>query len=152
MQVETLRDVLHWTREFHQYLANCLQHCVDKNESERAKLLLNYLGEHEQKLVNVVEGFENTANESILNTWCYEYFDKHPIKSHKQCEGQFSQLESTEIITEITKLHMEVIDLYRYLQDRAEPPSSKELLGQLAELEKHEAMRMIHSANRLEDL
>lgn len=152
MQVETLKDVLHWTREFHKHLANCLEHCVDKNESERAKLLLNYLGEHEHKLENALAKFEETSNESVLNTWCYEYLDKHPIKRHQQCDAQFSQLKSTEIITEIVNLHQQVIDLYSYLHSMAVTPSYKELLGQLVELEKHEVMRIVHTANRLEDL
>jgi len=152
MQVETLRDVLHWTREYHQCLADCLQDSVDQNESERAKMLLKYLGEHEQKLVTVLEGFEKGADENALNTWCYEYFDKHPVIRHQQCECPFSELGTTEIMTEITTLNQQVIELYRYLQSRAESEGGKELLSQLSELEKHEAMRMVTSANRLEDL
>ncbi|MGF1759562.1 ATPase [Photobacterium sagamiensis] len=152
MQIETLRDVLHWTREFHQYLANCLQHGVDENESQRAKLLLQYLGEHEQKLVNVLTGFEKTADESALNTWCYDYLDKNPIHHDIQCESAFSQLDPADIITEIVTLHQQLTELYRYLQSRAESSSSQELLAQLAELEKHEAMLMVHSANRLQDM
>ena len=152
MQIETLRDVLHWTREFHQYLADYLQHSVKKNESERAKMLLQYLGEHEQKLVNVLEGFEKTANENALNTWCYEYLDKYPIHRQVSYEGSFSQLEPADIISEIVSQHQKVIEFYRYLQSRAESTSSRELLASLTELEKHEAMRMVHSANRLQDL
>lgn len=152
MRVETIRDILHWTREFHQQLSLCLQHSVDKNESERAQLLLKYLGEHEKKLVNTLEGFEKTASESVLNTWSYEYFDQHPIKPAQQCEDSFSQLTSKDIIVEVTNLHQQVIDLYHYLQSRAEQPSAKELLGQLAEMEKHEIMQIVQSTNRLEDL
>ncbi|MDX2319391.1 MAG: ATPase [Moritella sp.] len=152
MQIETLRDVLHWTREFHLQMANCLQYSIDKNESERAKLLLKYLGEHEQRLVNVLAGFEKDTSESVLNTWCYEYLDKTPIVRHQQCEVPFSQLKSTDIIPEIINLHQQVIDLYNYLQSRAELPSTKELLTQLADLEQHKIMEMVQSANRLEDL
>jgi len=152
MQIETLRDVLHWTREFHQYLADYLQHSVEKNESERARMLLQYLGEHEQKLVNVLEGFEKTASESALNTWCYEYLDKYPIHRQVSYEGSFSQLEPADIISEIVSQHQKVIEFYRYLYSRAETTSSQELLANLTELEKHEAMRMVHSANRLQDL
>lgn len=152
MQVETLRDVLHWTEEFHQCLADCLGDCVDKTESERVTMLLKYLKDHEQKLVGVIEEFEKRTSENVLNTWCYEFFDKHPIIRHQKLECAFKDLEPTAIITEVTNLHQQVIELYRYLQSRAEPESSKEVLAQLTDLEQHEAMRMVHSANRLEDM
>lgn len=152
MQVETLKDVLHWTEEFHKCLANCMENCVEQSDSERVKLLLKYLAEHEDKLVKVIEGFERGASENVLNTWCYEYFDQHPIIRHKLTDCPFSELEPDDIISEVTHLHSQVIELYKYLSDRAEPESSKELLAELTELEKHEAMRMVHGANRLQDM
>ncbi len=152
MQVETLKDVLQWTQDYHQCLADCLQHCVDKNESERAKLLLSYLSDHEEKLVDALARFEKETEPRVLNTWCYEFLDKHPIKCDVTCEEGFSQMTPAEIISETTRLHQEVIELYRYLQERSDLPSSTETLTQLVELEKHEAMRMVHGANRLEDV
>lgn len=152
MQVETLRDVLKWTREFHQHLADCMQHCADQNESERAKLLLEYLAEHEQTLVGVLEGFSNTADENALDTWCYEYLDKHPIIRHEMCDKPYAEMHAGEIITEISHQHGQVIELYRYLRNRAETVTTQELLDQLLSLEQHEIMCMAQSANRLEDM
>ncbi len=40
MQIENLRDVLRWTKDFHFQLSKCLDHCSDQNLSERAALLL----------------------------------------------------------------------------------------------------------------
>jgi len=152
MQIETLKDVLNWTRDFHQHLASCLHHCNDRNQSERARLLLEYLAEHEQKLVAVLDGFTQSASAKALNTWCYEYLDKHPIVRHAQCDQPFAQMSTEEIISEITGQHGQVIDLYRYLHSRAQTVSAQDLLAQLLDLEEHEAMRMAQSANRLEDL
>jgi hypothetical protein len=36
MQVETLEDVLHWTKEFHKHLSRCLQNSADENQGARA--------------------------------------------------------------------------------------------------------------------
>jgi len=152
MQVETLKDVLNWSREFHQHLASCMHHCADQNESERAKLLLDYLADHEQKLVVVLDGFKKTADVKALNTWCLEYLDKHPIIRHEKCDKPFAQMNADEIITEITHQHGQVIELYRYLRGRDAAPSYRELLDQLLSLEEHEAMRMTQAANRLHDL
>ena len=43
MQIETLKDVLHWTQQFHHNLSECLSHCEDKNVDERARIMLDYL-------------------------------------------------------------------------------------------------------------
>ena len=72
MQIETLKDVLHWTREFHQHLSQCLSHCADKNTDERARMILAYLSDHEKSLTKVVNGFETSGDEHALNTWCME--------------------------------------------------------------------------------
>ena len=152
MQIETLRDVLHWTQRFHRELGNCMHHCSEHNESERARLLLDYLTDHENTLVTILDGFEETANEAALNTWCIEYIHKHPILLHEKCELPFSTMNASEIIAEVCNLHEQVTDLYKYLHSRAESASARELLAQLSELELHEAMSAAQAANRLQDL
>ena len=152
MQVETLRDVLHWTSEFHQHLSECLKHCADNNEGTRAQMLLKYLSEHEEKLRHVIHEFEVTGNEHALNTWCYEYLNKHPIVQHHDCDAPFSQLSTKEIMQVIIHQHKQVIDLYRYLHERADIPSAEELMETPKSFEEHEMMQMVQSANRLEDL
>ena len=152
MQIETLKDVLHWTTEFHQHLSQCLAHCADSNESARAKLLLDYLATHETRLAQTLRRFEQTASTNALNTWCYEYLDKQPIIQHSRCDNQFAKMNTHEIISLISEEHEQLIGLYRYLLSRADTESAQELLGNLTSLEEHEAMRMMQSANRLEDV
>lgn len=48
MQIETLRDVLQWTGDYHRHLAECTRHCANQQLNERAQLLLGYLSEHEK--------------------------------------------------------------------------------------------------------
>jgi hypothetical protein len=152
MEIETLKDVLQWTKDYHQKLADCMQHCADEQHSERSKLLLQYLAKHEHKLATVIEGFQTTGNEHALNTWCYEYFDKSPIDVHRQCDKPFAQMSTQEIIAAIEDMHQQLVFLYRYLSGRADIPSAIELLEQLTALEEHEAMQMVHAGNRLEDI
>lgn len=54
MQIETLKDVLHWTKEFHNQLSRCLRECADENQDARAQMLLTYLAAHEEKLAKAV--------------------------------------------------------------------------------------------------
>ena len=152
MQVKTLRDVVRWTDRFHQNLSQCLIHCADNQDKERASLLLNYLSDHEKTLQKTISRIEQSASINALNTWCYEYLDKYPIRKNNECDKPFDKMNTDEIIREVVTLHNQVISLYRFLLSRAECNSSRELLKQLVTIEEHEAMQMSHSANRLRDL
>jgi hypothetical protein len=152
MQVETLRDVLHWTKEFHQHLSQCLSQCAGKNIDERAQMLLNYLSDHEKSLTKVISGFETSGDEHALNTWCYEYIQKHPIIRHVHCDAPFAELDAKQIMEVIADQHQQVIELYRHLASQAVIPSAIELLKTLRSLEEHESMRMTHTANRFDDM
>lgn len=152
MQVETLRDVLHWTKEFHQHLGQCLSHCADKSADERARMLLAYLSDHEKALTQVVSGFETSGDEHALNTWCYEYVNKHPIVRHAHCDALFADLDATQVMAVIVDQHQQVIELYRDLASRGGISSATELLESLRGLEEHEMKRMVQSVNRFGDM
>jgi hypothetical protein len=152
MQIETLRDVLHWTRKFHTQLQEGLTHSSEINKDERARLLLVYLSDHENKLTKVLDGFERTASLNALDTWCYEYVDKNPVQSHHASEANFAEMNSAEISTEISTLHEQVIELYRNILARANSESSRKLLSDLLDIETHMAMQATQNANNLRDL
>lgn len=152
MQAEHIKDVLDWTIDFHEQLSACLADCASKNESERAKLLLDYLAERERDLTKIIKEFKKTANSNALNTWCYDYLDKHPIMKHRHADVPFSSLDTPQIIEAVMHMHQQVIALYRDLTAQIVVNSAHELLEELLSLEEHEAMRMSQSANRLEDM
>lgn len=152
MQVETLRDVLVWTREFHKNLAACLQHCAGKNENVRSQMLLEYLARHEKELTETVDGFVDTAETRALNTWCYDYMDKHPILHSVHCDAPFQNLEPDEIMSVVSDQHDQVIELYRYLYGRADIEETRELMEELKSLEEQQIKQMVQGVNRMRDM
>lgn len=152
MQVETLSDVLDWTKAIHTNLADCLTHCGEGSECERLKMLLDYLAHHERELSRVITLTKQHATPAALNTWCYDYFEKYPVKPHEECHGEFSDMDTRQVVATLLAVHEKIIGLYRYLHPRAEVTSSRELLEQLMKLEEHEAMRIARDTARMEDL
>ena len=152
MQVETLKDVLGWTQQYHHHLSTCLEHCANENDSERSRLLLDYLAKHEQHLEALISALCDSASENALKTWCLEYLNKQPIVEHEQCDQPFAKMSTLEISQVIFKQHNEIIDLYRYLYAQAGAPSALDLISKLISLEEHEAMQMSQGANSLEDI
>ena len=152
MKIETLKDVLEWTKSTHQYLSECMAHCSEHHDSERVRMLLNYLSTHENTLMTVLQGFIDTPNTKVLSTWCLEYLDRQPIVTHERCEAAFIGQELSEIIEAVVAQHHQIISLYKHLHSRAEIPSMSELTEQLIELEEHHAMQMVQGSNRMGDI
>lgn len=152
MTIETLHDVLHWTRDVHQHLGACMKRSEMQNEQERCRMLLHYLAEHEKRLAKVIGSFEKTAKIRVLNTWVREYVEREPALSDARRALDFTSLNTDEIMQIVERQHTEIIGLYRHLQSRVDTESAAALLQEVISLEEHEAFRMTHSANRLEDL
>ncbi|SFI23456.1 hypothetical protein [Modicisalibacter xianhensis] len=152
MQVETLGDVLDWTKAAHTNLADCLSHCSTSSRRERVKMLLDYLAQHERELSRTLEMSRQDASPSALNTWCYEYFEKYPIEPHEQCNDAFRDKDTDQVMAAILAWHDKVSGLYRFLLSRAETNSARELLTNLLSLEEHETMRIVRDAGRMEDI
>ncbi|MBU3068792.1 ATPase [Aestuariicella sp. G3-2] len=152
MQIETLRDVLVWTRKFHQKLSELLSESVDKHSDERTRMVLEYLADHEKSLGKVISGFEKSGDEDALNTWFNEYVNKSPMLQKMYSNTPFDDLDSTQIMDIVVEQHQQAIELYRYLVKRADIDSAREMLESLLSLEEHEIMRMTQSTNRFSDM
>ncbi|WP_020683986.1 hypothetical protein [Marinobacterium rhizophilum] len=152
MKIETLKDVLHWTANLHRQLSRCLAQCEDRVVNERARSLLDFLEQHEDKLARVVSRFEKMADSRALNTWCYEYFDKNPESLERMCDTEYDGLDIQDVMARVLDQHHQVIELYRYLRAQSGAASAKELLQNLIALEEHEAMQMAQGSDRLGDI
>lgn len=152
MQIETIKDVLSWTVDFHKNLKECVTHCSKQNQDERARMILNYVSGHEASLERMVEGFLNTANRNALDTWCYDYIGKHPIVEHGHCDSPFKELDTDHIMEKVVNHHEQVIELYDHLYSRVDIDSAKELLETVKNVEENEIKRMVQTANRFSDM
>ncbi|MDR5873727.1 MULTISPECIES: ATPase [Halomonadaceae] len=152
MEIKTFGDLIDWTHQLHAHLAECLAHCANQHEEERAQMLLNYLSLHEAEMQRVIAGFEGTASVNVLNTYVYDYLSHQPIRSHRTCDAPYSTLGADAICKEVLDFHDQAISLYRSLIGRAEIREAKELLETLLDLEEHEAMRLSRQTERMHDI
>ncbi|WP_282131575.1 ATPase [Pseudoalteromonas aliena] len=152
MQIETIRDVLNWTVLFHKNLKDSLNQSSKQNKDEGARMMLSYLSEHEESLENIVQGLENTADEKALNTWCFDYIEKHSIIEHVDCNSLFETLDIADIMEKIVNHHEQVIELYIHIYSRVDIESAKTLLDSIKNIEENEIKRIVQSANRFSDM
>lgn len=152
MQVETIKDILNWTVSFHKNLKDCLKHCAEQNKDERARMTLDYLSGHEASLERIVKGYLKAADQNSLNTWCYDYIEKHPFLAHGHCDSPFKELDMTHIMEKTVNHHDHVIELYTHLYNRVDIASAKGLLDAIKDVEENEIKRMVQAVNRFSDM
>lgn len=151
MKIESVRDILKWTVDFHQQLAKCLMHCAE-NHSERTKMAMQYIIVHERHLASLVKAFVDNAEIGELETLFIEYLEKHPIILHDPCSGNFEDKSESEIVADVFEQHQQVIKLYAYLKEQAVIPHHAQLLDNLLQLENQEIVLMAQGLNRFQDM
>lgn len=152
MEIKTFADLIDWTRQLHGYLARCLQESATLNKNERASALLDYISTHEGLLEKAVAEYEKQADPKAMQTRLYDYGVHKPIKKNSACDVRYNDMGFDDIAKEIFEFHDQVMDLYDALIGKAEIREAKELLEDLKDLEKHEAMRMAGQIGSMNDL
>jgi hypothetical protein len=152
MEIETLRDVIHWAKKVHLQLSERLSESQEDAVDERAKLVLSYLSTYEKKLVKVIEGFEEKGNERALNTWCIEYITKFKRENGEFSNKSFGDLNAQEIISAVVEQHQYLLSLFKFLAMQSVTASTQELMEELISFEEHETMKMVQATNRFEDM
>ena len=152
MSVETVFDVMELTRKTHQQLARDLDSCYTVEGKERVRMLIAYLSEHEARLAKVIEQAQEDAIASSLNTWLNDYLDGYGALQHLSAPLQCDSGDVDAVLAAVLAMHERLIDLYRYLADKAPTSAVGELLGSLLDLEQHEAMRIARDAGSMTDL
>jgi hypothetical protein len=152
MEVETLRDVIHWTKDVHLQLSECLSKCKKDNEDERAKMVLSYLSSYEKKLAKVFQSFEEKGDERALNTWCIEYINKFKRHNGGFSDEPFVGLNAQQVVATVVESHEYLMSLFNFLSMQAATASTKELMEEISSFEEHETMKMVQATNRFEDM
>ncbi|MFN3714185.1 MAG: hypothetical protein ACK4SX_11025 [Alcanivoracaceae bacterium] len=152
MRFRRIRDVLDWTRTFHDTLANDYDGLAKGHEKERVGMLLQYLAEHERALSAALQHYEEDAATALLNTW----YDQAPeVKLPPDLDSLCDTLEKidTESVLALALLfHDILIDMYQIFATKAPTPAAKSLFDSLVSQGTGEKMRTVRDALRLEDL
>ncbi|MDZ7782171.1 MAG: ATPase [Halioglobus sp.] len=152
MKIETIRDIIQWSRRYHREIARRLAASISGSEKERLRMLMRYLADHERGLIAVLDKFQEHGELSALNTWCYDYLESWPIEKHPQFDKPFVQMDTGELVGAIEHEHNQIVALYRHIREQVDSASAQELMDELISLEEHSAMQAVQSANRFEDL
>lgn len=152
MEAKTMKDVLQLTQDWHCQLSEHLRNHADGISSQRRHMLLDYLSLHEEKLSNILETFLQKSDLGALDTWLYEYTDRHKVIHEDPRNIAFDQMSEEEIAGKVSQLHNGLMDLYTHLYRRAESDSARDLMEQVLNIESSRTKMMHFGAQRMGEL
>ncbi len=81
MAYETVKDVFDRIRTFHHRVGDYYDRLYSIADTERVKILLDYMSRHEKKLELCISEYEHDAAKDVLEAW----FKYTPASTYQQC-------------------------------------------------------------------
>lgn len=151
MNVERCEDLIDWTHRAHALLAETMAEGAKDRSDSLAKMLLDYLTQHERELVATIARVKEHADPSALQAPLHDAVQGDMLALDLDSET-FAQMSVGEVSQEVFALHNRIIDLYRSLEKRRELHKASGLLGEMLQLEEREIMRLAHQVNRMNEM
>ncbi len=150
MRFRHIRDILDWTRTFHETLADHYDQLAEGHERERVGLLLHYLAHHERLLSEALEHYEEKDTRKLLETAFEPDLNLPP--DHQTLADTLEQVDTAGVLSLALRFHDQLITLYQGLAAKAPSQEIKALFDDIASHETREKLRAVRDTDHLEDL
>ncbi|TVR94234.1 MAG: hypothetical protein EA418_10735 [Wenzhouxiangellaceae bacterium] len=150
MRYKTVKEILDRAAALHDRLAAYSREAAQGQDKQRLGLVLEYLADHQDRLGQAIESFEDDAGDRVMSTW----FDRSPELDLPEVQPQeLADIDEVEaLIDKVVEFHDRIIALYGNLRDQARVHQVREVFSSLADLERHEKMELIQSTRQLQDI
>jgi hypothetical protein len=150
MRFRNVREILDWTKTFHEALATEYEEMAIGHERERVGLLLSYLADHERVLSDALTHYEEDQTHSILET-CYAPDVELPEDVHALAE-KIETLDTMSVMKLAVQFHEILVCLYRKLAEKAPSQEVKALFENIARHESREKINTVRNTGQFEDV
>lgn len=136
MASKRIRDILDHVRAFKHHLVEIYEHLSETEHDERLKLLLHYLGRHEEQIEKTLDRYENDVSEGILNTWV-RFVDDEALRTIFHDVEIHSGMTPDEVIDAALRFDASLLQVYRDVADSTAATHVQEAFTNLAEMEEN---------------
>lgn len=147
---ETVKEVIGYSKVIHAHIRGYYEALSKKSQSERVKLMLEYLIEEQRQAEGIVGRLEEATDPSILESWM-QYAPSFDIAELIRGKPIQADLSLDEIVNITQEFSERLIDFYREAANESELPKVQELFENLVELEKKENAKQLQ-ASAFEDM
>ncbi|MEE8057762.1 MAG: hypothetical protein V3T17_08010 [Pseudomonadales bacterium] len=148
---ETAQDVLNNARELHHRAGELYRQMRDDSKDDRARMLLNFMSEHEQRMETSLARYEQHAPQSVLQTWM-QYTLEEPPELFIQRLGITAEMTIDDITALGQKVDNYLVDLFEEVTETAATNELKEVFQNLVAMEEEEKHSLTRAANSLWEL
>jgi hypothetical protein len=145
----TIRDVLHKVEAFHEEFGRRLLAAEDTTKDKEAKLMLRFLGNHQQQLASVLGSVDQDKEYKISTLKEWIQFDTEvddPIEYLREFRVD-PGATSEEVLSAANKLDVCLFCLYKSLAIGGSTPKAQRLFARLARMElDHQKAKQSHSS------
>lgn len=145
---EQVQDVLEHARLLHERLAGYYRQLEAVTANERVHMLLDYLQDHEQRLLEGLAAYQQEGPDTVLDTWLqYVPEQRMPLLPEKVEQGVTVE-EALQLALDCKDY---LIELYRGVATRADLPQTREAFSELMKKEMHERRQIAKNVLRLDE-
>ncbi len=148
---KTAKDVIDQTKAFHKRLGDFYMELSDKAERERVKILLEYMSRHQDNLVSVVQEYEDSVSEHILNTWFMYVSDECDLSAYFDA-NLGPDMTAQQVIQVAMELDKCLLETYQAMMEKEVPDEVQEVFARFLKMEEEQKILMAKNALYIEDL
>ena len=146
-----VRDFVDFGKRLHARIGQVYEALNEKAESERVKMLLEYLSRHEQRLEQTLARYEHERRGSLMDAWL-EYAPSLDVDAALTASTLPEQPSTDEIFTAASAFDDTLVRLYREVAEKVNDPKVRTLFQDLLYLEEQERIQISRAAMNLRDM
>lgn len=145
MPFKTVRDILDQARAFHRDLAERYRRAGEGAGREKLKVLLDFMGRHEQHMAHHLEGYEAEAAGRILGSW-FKYSPAAPDLGAIEGVELRPDMTVEEVVAVSLKFDAALVAFYREAASESRSQEVKDFFAKVADMEQREGIRRLRHA------
>ncbi len=145
MPFKTVRDILDQARAFHRELAEHYRRLGAGADREKLKVLLDFMGRHEQHMAEHLEGYEAEKAGRILGCW-FKYSPAVPELGAIEGVELKPDMTVEQVVDASLKFDGALVAFYRQAAETARSQDVKDFFAKVVDMEQREGIRRLRHA------
>ncbi|MDZ7852519.1 MAG: 2-hydroxyacyl-CoA dehydratase [Halomonas sp.] len=153
MRFHQVKELVAWAADYHRKLAEQYDQLAAGDVSDRVRMALEYLAEHERKMQTELTEYleEESDHRKVLETW----FDDPTDFPHAPMLNRLTECISCDSVQDVLStaltMHRTLQDMYAHRAELAAADAEREFFESLSTGHEAEVRRIARDMQRLED-
>ncbi|MEM0910785.1 MAG: hypothetical protein AAGJ37_07395 [Pseudomonadota bacterium] len=150
MRFETAREVIEHASNFHSELSDFYKTLAAEHKTDKTKLLLDYLTQHELELADAISRYKSDTSAGILDTW-FQFTQEQDILKIAQHDALCGEASTDDITAFFMSVGDQLITLYKEMASQADEPDLKNVFTNLIDMQTREHRKFTMNVDRMMD-